>query len=401
MTTLLTVFVDGLKPESLEHMEFLDTFENKRRIKTELGYSNPCHASMYSGVYPNKHLCWFIWKYSPETSPFKWIGKLKLYRFPHNIYTKYLCYKISKIFNSRKVTSYYGIPFLWRIPINNWHYFDVAEKKFWSEPGYIENYPTIFEILKENNIAYEIVGMSRNPAQSSIEVAKHDLVTSKSLWIYYFIGDIDPLSHRYGQDSPQTIERLKRIDNIVEIKYKELEKKDEEACFLFFSDHGHIKVKGEVNLYSHFRSCGESLKDYIHFIDSNYARFWFRNEKERRNVERVLSELDDKGFILTNELLQKYHVDMPDNRYGDLIFYLDVPYVFSHGEVYVLGKRMSVKNVSMHGYLPDYPESDGVLVTSSRLKGNKLIKLEDITPSILYMFNIATPNYMDGEIIWK
>jgi len=64
MIPVLTVFVDGLKPESLEYMEFLDTFENKMRIRPELGYSNSCHASMYTGVHPNKHLKWFIWKYS-------------------------------------------------------------------------------------------------------------------------------------------------------------------------------------------------------------------------------------------------------------------------------------------------------------------------------------------------
>ena len=74
---VLTVFIDGLKPESVEeYMPFLNTF-GKRRVETDLGYSVTCHATMYSGVYPNKHLRWFLWKYSPETSPFKWIRRFK------------------------------------------------------------------------------------------------------------------------------------------------------------------------------------------------------------------------------------------------------------------------------------------------------------------------------------
>ena len=115
MIPLLTVFIDGLKPESLEYMEFLDTFENKRRIEPELGYSNPCHGSMYSGVHPNKHLCWFIWKHSLKTSPFKWIERFKVNRLPHNAYTKYICYRVSKYFKNGR--SYYGVPFLWYVPM--------------------------------------------------------------------------------------------------------------------------------------------------------------------------------------------------------------------------------------------------------------------------------------------
>ena len=158
---LLTVFIDGLKPESLECMPFVNSLKSKRRIKTELGYSITCHTSMYTGVNPNKHLRWFIWKYSPNSSPFKWSKRLGVYRnLNDNNYIKYLVYGITKRLNLDN-TSYFSIPFLWDLSLDSWLNFDLTEKKFWSDPNFLEYYLTIFELLKSCGIDYEIVGMHR------------------------------------------------------------------------------------------------------------------------------------------------------------------------------------------------------------------------------------------------
>lgn len=399
MKPLLTVFIDALKPESIECMPFLNSLPTKRRIKTELGYSNPSHASMYSGVYPSKHLHWFVWKYYPLNSPFNWIHRLWLDKLPHNIYTKYICYRISR-WLKREVTSYYGIPFLWHIPIKHWHYFDVAEKKFWDEPGFLENYSTIFDLLKDNNIEYQIIGMIRHASESSKIIASHSFEEVKP-WTYLFIGDVDALSHKYGQDSIETKKRLAEIDRTLEQKYRFFEGKFEDFSFMLFSDHGHIRVKETVKLDSLFSLHAKQLDNYIHFIDSNFARFWFRNDKEKSEVTEILTILGNKGFILSLEDLKKYNLNMPDNRYGDLIFYLDAHYMFDRGEVYALGKKRSNSDVSMHGYLPEYPDSDGVFISNREVIDRKYLRLEDITPSILSFFNILVPSYMDGEVFWK
>ena len=401
MKPVLTVFIDGLKPESLEHMPFLNTLDTKRRIRTELGYSITCHTSMYTGVHPNKHLRWFIWKYSPNTSPFKWTKKCKIcYLFPNNNYLKYACYRITRFLN-RDNTAYFGVPFLWGMPMDQWHYFDVVEKKFWNEPRFLEKYPTIFEILNNNNIEYEIVGMVHGCMVESSKIIEHHTFNEIKPWTYLFVGDVDPLSHRYGQDSIQMQERLKKIDVILEKKYRLFEKQFDDFYFMLFSDHGHIKVNGKIDLHSFFRSHGESLNNYIHFIDANYARFWFRNEREEKEVSKILSEMDNKGFILAEEHFKKYNIDMPDNRYGDLIFYLDAPYIFDHGKLVVMGKQRNVSPVSMHGYLPDHSESDGVFISNKDVITISDIRLEDITPTILDIFDMKKPNYMDGKIICK
>lgn len=401
MNPVLAVFIDGLKPETVERMEFLNTF-NKKRIRTELGaYSPVCHESMYTGVFPNKHLRWFTWQYSPTTSPFKLLKKIGLHKVPHNLYSKYLCYRTSLFLNHVINRSVFGFTVFDTLPLKYWSYFDTEIKKPFTEPDLLNGYPNIFNILKTNGIEYEIVGpKASNLAETSKEVKKHSLRDVKP-WTYYFISDIDPLSHKYGQESPEMLPRLQTMDNIVEEKYKEFEKKiDDDFYFMLWSDHGHTKVENKIYLKSIFSSNGRNLQDYIHFLDTNYARFWFRNDKERKEVEKILSNMSDKGFILNDELLRKYHADMPDNRYGDLIFYLDKPNIFYIGEISVLGRKIVELFVSMHGYLPDYPDSDAVIISNKALKKTQII-LEDITPSILHALGLEVPDYMDGESVWK
>jgi hypothetical protein len=406
VTSVLTVFIDGLKPDSLKYMPFINSLQEKRRIRTELGYSTTCHASMYTGVLPSKHLVWFIWKYAPGTSPFAWIGKLRADRLPDSIYCKYICYRITRLF-SRHNSSFFGIPFLWNLPMRAWAYLDVAEKKFWTQSGYSEHYETIFELLGKRRIEYDIVGMPANPSESDRIMAGGNKAAQEfnpgriKPWTYLFIGDIDPLSHLYGQDSSEVQTALKDIDAILETKYRLFQEQDRDFVFMLFSDHGHTNVTVKIDLFSFFESCGRHLNDHLYFIDSNFARFWFKADREKREVEDVLLRLGDKGFVLTADLQKKYCVDMPDNRYGDLIYYLDAPNVFDKGDVMAFGKKRNHPMTSAHGYLPGHPNSDGILVSNKPLASEPYIVLQDILPSILCLLGVPVPEHAEGRIFWK
>jgi len=399
MTPVLAVFIDALKPESVEHMEFLRTLY-KATIRTELGaYSPACDTSIYTGVFLKKHLCWFTWKYSPNTSPFRILKKLGVTYLLHNIYSKYICYKACLKLHHAVNPAIFGFTVFAGFPMRYWTCFDTDIKEPWEKSQFYNGYPNLFEILRANSIQFEVIGAKSSDLPDSSKIVKMHHLKKDTMFLNYFIGDIDHLSHSYGQDHPKTIERLRTIDKILQEKYTEFERMFNDFYFMVFSDHGHSEVKEIINLGEIFKSRGKNLHDYIHFIDSNYARFWFRNSKEEKEVREALSELEDKGFILTEEHFKKYHVEMPDNRYGDLILYLDKPNIFFGREIHALGRKVTAP-VSMHGYLPDYPDSDAVFVSNKRLKKDKMI-LQDIAPSILQALGLEIPDYMDGEPIWR
>lgn len=385
MTRVLAVFIDALKPESVDHMEFLRTFENRRRMTTEFpSYSNTCHASMYTGVHPNKHKQQFVWRYSPDTSPFTFLKKLKLHKVFRDKYSKYFCYAL--LFKYGIIP--YGYRFFAKHSIDYWANFSFKIVKYWGKPdSFLGGYPTIFSILESKKIQHDVVWASKG------SLRKIRTKNPPRTFTYVFIGHMDPLSHKYGQDSPEAIGMLSKIDKILEKMHSEFEKVfGEDFVFILWSDHGLTDIENVVDLHSFFKSNGRNLNSYIHFIDSCYARFWLESAEQRTEVVEVLGKMDDKGFILTDEILEKYRAEMDENTYGDLMFYLDKPYVFDVA---------NPKTVSMHGYLPNYADSDGVCISNHKIRDKSHVELVDITPSILQALGLEIPDHMDGKALWK
>jgi hypothetical protein len=395
---VLTAFIDGLKPDSLRYMPFLSSLGTRKRVRTELGFSNPCHASMYTGVYPSRHHHWFVWKYAPGESPFGWTRWLPL---PENIFVKYGVYRLTRMFASG-YRSFYGLPFPWHVPLRLWRYYEVAEKEFWTEPGYVDGYDSIFQLLPRHGLEYETVGIIR---EHELAVESSKLIRGWQPgeirpWTYLFFGDIDPLSHRYGQDAPETSARLREIDATLEAKYGLFRERTGDFVFMLFSDHGHVAVTERVDASAVFRAAGLDLRKLVHFMDINYLRFWFRTPDERERVTAVLAGFGERGFILTPEDYKKYHVTMPDNRYGDLIYHLKPGIAFDQGRIRAFGRTWTTVPQTVHGCLPEWPDSDGVFVADRAVDAGTHVTLEDILPSILSLLDVPVPDYVDGRVLW-
>ena len=90
----------------------------------------------------------------------------------------------------------------------------------------------------------------------------------------------------------------------------------------------------------------------------------------------------------------RYHLEMPDHRYGDLIFYLDQPAIFSKT---IWG--FSRKQKSMHGYLPEHPGSDGIFLSQRPLAEGTHVELVDVLPTLLYSLDLPIPDYVDGRVL--
>jgi len=387
----VTIFLDGLKPDSLQHMPFLASLPYQGRMKTLLGYSIACHASMYTGVFPDQHLLWFVWKFAPESSPHRW---LRLFPFPvliDHMPARYFLTKTARLFYHPK--GYFGLPFIVHLPVKFWSRLDLAEKKFWSEPDYLDTAPSVFDCLRNADVDFEIVGMIQKAARTSDAVDAHQFGDLKP-WTYLFIGDVDGLSHQFTQDSPQTISELIRFDQIIERKISELRKKCPDLRILAFSDHGHINVKRKVDIYEHFEHHHDNLNRYFHIIDANFLRLWFEKSAEEERCREILNDLDG-GFVLDDGLSQRYHVSMPDNRYGDLIYYMDAPAMFSKT---IWGWSRSIR--SMHGYAPDHAGMDGFIASNLPFDTTKSTELVDVLPSVLSALDLPIPEGLDGKAIW-
>ncbi len=393
MKPVLSIFFDALKPDSLSHMPFLNSFAHKRRMKSELGHSVTCHPSMYSGVHPDKHLQWFIWKYDPAGTPFKWARIFNYLGLMDNLPSRYFLHKYTRMFREKN-TAWFGVPLMVNEPLKYWPYFNVVEDRAWDEPGYLKEYPTAFDILRQHNISFEVVGMAKGAGDEFVQIGEHEFGNIRP-WTYLFLGSVDHYSHAYGQDSPESVAHLRELDRLVEAKFEAYGQCIPDFDFFVWSDHGHIRVERRVDIHQHFRQHGRNIHDFINLVEANYARFWFRNDGERAAVERILGELEG-GFILTDEHYGRYHLHMPDNRYGDLVFYLDRSAIFSK-TIWGFGRKQQ----SMHGYLPDYADSDGVFISNRSLIEGTHVELVDVLPTLLDSLGLPAPAYVDGRVLWS
>jgi hypothetical protein len=306
--------------------------------------------------------------------------------------TRYFLHKYTRQFR-KKNTSWFGVPLLVNLPLKYWHLFDVVEDRSWDEPGYLKEHLTIFDLLRRAGIAFEVIGMTRGGGDEFAQIGQHRFGDIKP-WTYFFLGSIDGFSHRYGQSAAITVDHMRRLDQLVEAKYEEYSRRVPVFDVVVFSDHGHIPVEKKVDIHHYFRQHGHNINAFINLIEANYARFWFRTDKERAIVEHILGGLES-GFILTAEHLDRYHLRMPDSTYGDLVFYLDRPAVFSKT---IWGFSRNQK--SMHGYLPDYVDSDGIFLSQRSLTESTHVELVDVLPTLLDALDLPVPDYVDGHAVW-
>lgn len=387
---VLTVFFDGLKPEGLTSMPFLSSMPYRAPLRTLLGYSIACHASMYTGVYPDRHGLWFLWQRSPETSPFAWLRKVPLLSLVDSLPARLGVHKLTA--SRCPYTSYWGLPRIVNLPLRYWPEVDVSETRYWDEDGYVPGYPTVFERLRAAQVPYDTLGLHRDGSgPHGIEAVEHKPLPTIKPWTYLFVGEPDGLSHRYTQEGPQTKAMLRRLDQIVEARYREFESRVGEFDFIAYSDHGHIAIEDRINPYELFEQSADDLNRYMHLIDAGYLRLWFRTPEERSQAERVLANVP-QGYILDEETMAREHVDPGEGRYGELIFYLNAGTIFSW-TTFGYGRKQR----SMHGYLPSHPESDGVFITNCSRPTEKVVQLVDILPTLLDRLGLPVPAGLDGQ----
>jgi hypothetical protein len=391
----LLYFMDGVKIEMVDkHMPFLADM-NKVPMKSVFGYSCACHATMYTSRFIEEHNTWFVWKRG-DNSPYKWIDRVPFLTKFNCIPVKAIIAKVTR--KLKRNRSFPGIPMMVNLPLKYWSLFETCEEEFWTDNKYMSDYDTIFKILKKENIKHHIVALSKG---GDVYTEEAQVDYNNNDFVYYFIGETDSYMHKYGEKSPISIDYFKKVDNFIKTTYeKACSASDDDVTIVCYSDHGHIDVEKKIDINDYFKPEGLNINRYIHLIESTFARFWVRNEKERMDIIKVLKKLEDKkmGFSLTKEYKSEYHLNFKSNEHGDIIFHLSSPNIFTN-TIWGFGKTIK----SMHGYEPTQPKHFGVFASNKKVVDNReFAYLVDILPTVLNELGLDTSKYtMRGRNILK
>lgn len=386
---VLVYFMDGVKYEMMKkHMPFLASI-NTKPLMSEFGYSCACHATMYTSRYVEEHGTWFIWKRG-QNSPYRWLNYVPGLKYINFLPLKLIVGKLTRKLSHN--TSYSGVPCLVNLPLKYWSLFETTESVMWNDPSYNRDIPNLFSILKKEKIKHHIIALHHGTKSDDAfkDEVKVDYKNDK--FVYFFIGYTDNMMHSYGEYAKESQEYLSKVDSFIKKTYEKACKEQEEVTLIAFSDHGHIDIEEpKVDINDFFKPEGLKVNKYIHLIESNFARFWFRNDEERKQVISVLKKMEDShmGFILTSEYFDKYHLNMDKSEHGDIIFYLAAPHEFTK-TIWGFGKSVC----SGHGFEPTLPKHYGIFCSNKPLASNRdFAYLVDVLPSIIQQLDIARRGY--------
>lgn len=388
---VLLYFMDGVKYDMMQkHMPFLASLHTKP-LMSDFGYSCACHATMYTSRYIEEHGTWYIWKRG-NNSPYKWLNYIPGLKYINWLPLKLVLGKITRKLS--KNSSYPGVPCLVNLPLKYWPLFETTEDVMWNDKRYKPEIPNLFSIMREKNVKHHVIALHRGTQANDSMYEEYQVDYKNDDFVYFFIGYTDNMMHQYGEWQKESQEYLTKVDRFIKETYEKAKsaRPVEDITLIAFSDHGHIDIEEpKIDINDYFKSRGLRVNKYVHLIEANFARFWFRNEKERIEVEQVLAEMKNKGlgFILDKVYKECYHLNVNPKEHGEIVFYLAAPHEFTN-TIWGFGKTVK----SGHGFEPTLPKHYGIFCSNKKLANNrKFVFLTDVLPSVLASLNIDTSNF--------
>lgn len=387
---VLLYFMDGVKFDMMKkYMPFLSSLNTKPLI-SEFGYSCACHATMYTSRYIEEHKTWFIWKRG-DHSPYRWINCIPGLKYMNFLPLKLALGKITRKLSHN--SSYSGVSCLVNLPLKYWPLFEPCDDVMWNDPDWKSEMPNMFSIMRDNKVKHDIIALHRGTGADDVFTEEKLADYKNDDFIYFFIGYTDNIMHTYGENGEEAHKYLDKVDAFIRKTYEKACKYHDDVTVIAYSDHGHIDLKAPyIDINDYFRAEGLKVNHYIHLIESNYARFWFRNEEERREVNKVIKRLEREGlgFELDDKYRKMYHLRLDPREHGELIFYLAAPHEFTKT---IWGFGHSVK--SGHGFEPTLPKHYGIFCSDKPLaKDREFAYLTDVLPSVMKQMGIERKEYV-------
>lgn len=252
--------------------------------------------------------------------------------------------------------------------------------------------PTVFDALRDTGSTITFIGSGRDERIAARAVAclrKGDI----SDLTYLKFSCLDWVGHTSGPESQETGRAVRRIDALVKEVAQAVKERNERVHLLIFSDHGMVPVTRRIDVLKALDVTGLRVgRDYLAFLDSTMARFWFNSEAAGDAIRLVLDGLGCGSFI-TDEDLRASNLPVNREEHGEAIYALHEGALvypdFFH-------RRTTIRG--MHGYFRSaYDSPILALFPSAPMRTD--IKFTDIMPTTLDLLGVPVPTSCQGTSI--
>lgn len=356
----LSVFIDACGWEIIRNRPFLaDLAPQRRRLRSVFGYSSACIPSILSGRWPSEHRNWCYFVHDPANSPFR---KLRVLRWlPRRLTSRRIFRRWLSRF-LRGPLRFQGYFDLYNLSFRHISQFDFTEKKSPLKPGGMNRGPNLFDFLEEEGIAYHVSDPAAGE-DANLDALEADIGEGRPDFAFLYWPALDGLMHIVGNDSPRVPGKLQEYEERIERLMAKARERYSEVRLRVFSDHGMANCVETLDLRRRIEALPVRMeRDYMVVYDSTMARFWFFNERARREVTACLDRVE-QGRILPDAELRELGTLFPDRYFGELIFLVEEGVLIVPSD---MGERPIA---AMHGYHPDAPQSYAALMSNSEIPG--------------------------------
>jgi hypothetical protein len=346
------VLIDALGWRLLEGRPFLsDVLPHRQPLRTVLGYSSGAIPTLLTGLSPAEHGHWNLIYYDPRRSPFRWLRPLPAWLIDNRLSRRVLRELGRRVLGLGPLFECVVRPSL--LP-----WFDWTEKRSIYAQGGIRRGPSIFDRLAEAGVEHRVYTYHQYGDAEILERARRDVAARPAGVYFLYLSEIDRLLHHHYHERERVDERLRWYESELRRLFGAARAGDPQASFSIFSDHGMAPVRERYPLAEGVEALGFRMpEDYLAVYDSTMARFWFFDERARREISAWLEHVPC-GRVVPDQELQELGVWFPDRRYGELVVLLQPGWLLGGS-----GFNGTWTPAGMHGYHPDDPDSDGVFLS--------------------------------------
>jgi hypothetical protein len=352
---LILYFADGFAWQYAGQRSFMPGFWDQRRpLRTLLGYSSTVMPAIVSGHLPRDTGIWTEYYLDPRRRS----ATQRFFSRPRTALLRPLIdlWRLVWFRITRKLG--YSAEHRLRLPLEISHLFSRHEIRYDEFPPIDLPVPTLADFFRERGLRHEfryIKGGLHAEEQLGYLRERIDEVDV----FFFYDPALDSGGHVAGASAEALSGPIDEIERFLEQAWGLVQAHSGEAEMMLFSDHGMTDVEATFDLFARLESFRLG-HDYVVFMDSTFARFWFPSAEKR---EAVLAALDGvPGQLLSEEDLRRYGIDFADRSiYGEEVLVADEGIVF-HPNYFVPGvlKQRRYPERAMHGYLPEAPSTDGV-----------------------------------------
>ena len=412
MSRLVVMCVDALFTTDLEDaarmegfaaiMDHAGIYKNIECVYPTLTY--PCHATIMSGCWPDRHGICHNEKLDPKTNNREW-------------YWNYKDLTVKTIFDYAKENNLTTAAFEW--PVTAGADIDYMIPEMWT----YDHTPDMREVLLPNSSPamkeiYEknchIMNWKENPRFDSFQVqCAVDIIHRYNPDVLFMHqSHLDHTRHVYGLHAPEVQEALRLHDGWIRQVIEALKEEElfEDTTFIILGDHGHLQV--DYNICPNVLLAREgivrtdgagNIREWDAYIQSCgiSAQVYIKKQEAEGIVLRLLGDLKDLGYVrdifTKEEVKEKFHLD------GEFSYMIEAApnYAFGNaacGDLLAGTDTTDYKySVATHGHLPARGDKPcfivrGAGVPEGVFEGARLV---DEAPTMMKILGLS---YGEGEM---